>query len=107
MLKSKYKFCKSCVQFALCLAALISLLVSLPAEAADPVTRFQPLSGYLVQVGPQGVVVDCGHKKGVAVGDLFAVLQPSSPLIHPVTGQPMGVQAQQPYKWHQIMYRGG
>ncbi|MCD6292715.1 MAG: VCBS repeat-containing protein [Deltaproteobacteria bacterium] len=91
-MKSKYKFCKSCVQFALCLAALISLLVSLPAEAADPVTRFQPLSGYLVQVGPQGVVVDCGHKKGVAVGDLFAVLQPSSPLIHPVTGQPMGVQ---------------
>ncbi|MEA1924227.1 MAG: VCBS repeat-containing protein, partial [Pseudomonadota bacterium] len=55
-------------------------------------TRFKPLSGYLVQVGPQGIVVDCGRKKGVAVGDLFAVLQPGPPLIHPVTGRPMGVQ---------------
>ncbi len=45
-----------------------------------------------MQVGPQGIVVDCGRKKGVAVGDLFAVLQPGPPLIHPVTGRSMGAQ---------------
>ncbi|NPA25622.1 MAG: hypothetical protein GXO34_07340, partial [Deltaproteobacteria bacterium] len=49
------------------------------------------MSGYLVQVSPQaGVVIDCGSRKGVAVGDLFAVLEPGPPLVHPVTGRPMG-----------------
>ena len=75
-----------------CLGVIIFLATSLPVSAAASMTRFQPLSGYLVQVGPQGVVVDCGRKKGVAVGDLFAVLQPGPPLIHPVTGRSMGVQ---------------
>ncbi len=71
---------------------VVFLAASLPVSAAEPMSRFQPLSGYLVQVGPQGIVLDCGRKKGVAVGDLFAVLQPGQPLIHPATGRPMGVQ---------------
>ena len=92
MLKSKYKLNKSSVLVGFCLVIVTFLATSLPVLAADPMTRFQPLSGYLVQVGPQGVVVDCGRKKGVSVGDLFAVLQPGAPLIHPVTGRPMGAQ---------------
>ena len=92
MLKSNYKLCKSSILVSFCFVVVTLLALSLPVLAADPMTRFKPLSGYLVQVGPQGIVVDCGRKKGVAVGDLFAVLQPGPPLIHPVTGRPMGVQ---------------
>ena len=92
MLKSKYKLCKSSVLVSFYFVVVSLLALSLPAFATDPMTRFKPLSGYLVQVGPQGIVVDCGHKKGVAVGDLFAVLQPGPPLVHPVTGRPMGAQ---------------
>ena len=68
------------------------LAVSAPSSAANPKARFQPLSGYLVQVGTEGIVIDCGRKKGVAVGDLFAVLQAGQPMIHPVTGKSLGVQ---------------
>ncbi len=92
MLKSKYKSCNASILVSFYLVAVILLIVALPASAADPMTRFQSLSGYLVQVGPHGVVVDCGRKKGVSVGDLFAVLQPGPPLIHPVTGRPIGAQ---------------
>ncbi|MBN2808687.1 MAG: VCBS repeat-containing protein [Deltaproteobacteria bacterium] len=67
-------------------------MVPAPGLAEAPANRFQSLSGYLVQVGPQGVVVDCGRKKGVAVGDLLAVLQAGPPLFHPVSGQPLGAQ---------------
>ncbi|MEA1924226.1 MAG: hypothetical protein U9N63_16435, partial [Pseudomonadota bacterium] len=75
-MSKNYKLCKSNVLVSFCLVVVMLLVVSLPASATDPMTRFKPLSGYLVQVGPQGIVVDCGRKKGVAVGDLFAVLQP-------------------------------
>ncbi len=73
--------------FTITLPAVSALVFAAPAPA-----RFSSLSGYLVQAGPQGVVIDCGRKKGVAVGDLFAVLQPGPPLVHPVTGRPLGVQ---------------
>ncbi|MEA3332251.1 MAG: VCBS repeat-containing protein, partial [Pseudomonadota bacterium] len=90
-MKSK-PLAKVCVLISFCLVVVTVMALSLPALATDPMTRFQPLTGYLIQVGPQGIVIDCGHKKGVAVGDLFAVLQPGAPLIHPVTGRSMGVQ---------------
>lgn len=71
---------------------LVLLAVSVPVSAANAKARFQPLSGYLVQSGPQGIVIDCGRKKGVAVGDLFAVLETGPPMVHPVTGRPLGAQ---------------
>lgn len=66
--------------------------MSASVAGANQEVRFRPLSGYLVQAGPQGIVIDCGRKKGVAVGDLFAVLQAGQPMIHPVTGKALGVQ---------------
>ncbi len=71
----------------------IFLFVS-PVFGLAPADRFRPISGYLVQVAPRGVVIDCGRRKQVAVGDLFAVLRPGLPLMHPVTGQPMAGQEQ-------------
>jgi len=86
----KFKFISRVV--VLSFVMLILPVVSTPVAAANPRVRFQSLSGYLVQAGPQGIVIDCGRKKGVAVGDLFAVLQAGQPLIHPVTGKSLGVQ---------------
>ena len=91
-MKSESRLRKVIILARFSLVLVISLGVSLPVVAADPMSRFHALSGYLVQVGPQGVVVDCGRRKGVAVGDLFAVIQPGSPMIHPVTGRCMGTQ---------------
>ncbi len=87
-----YKLCKSSVMIGFCLLVVTLWALSSPAFATDPGARFKSLSGYLVQVGSQGIVVDCGQKEGVAVGDLFAVLQAGQPLIHPVSGQRLGVQ---------------
>ncbi len=88
---------KELYSFPAGLLVLALILSILPGGAATPASamplreRFRPLSGYLVQVGRQtGVVIDCGGRKGVAVGDLFAVLEPGPPLVHPVTGRPMG-----------------
>jgi len=74
---------------------LLGLVLSLgwPAvSGADPWSRFKPLSGYLVEVGVHGIVIDCGLRKGVSAGDLFAVMAPGAPLIHPRTGQSLGTQ---------------
>jgi hypothetical protein len=92
MLKFKYVLHRVSISIYFCLLAVTLVAVSAPVSAAQTPTRFSSLSGYLVQLGPQGIVIDCGRKKGVAVGDLFAVLQPGAPLIHPVTGKPMGSQ---------------
>ena len=91
-MKFKYVLHRVSISIYFCLLAVTLVAVSAPVSAAQTPTRFSSLSGYLVQLGPQGIVIDCGRKKGVAVGDLFAVLQPGAPLIHPVTGKPMGSQ---------------
>jgi len=58
------------------------------------VSRLQPLNGYIVQLNSQGVVIDCGHDKGVQPGDLFSVVIPGPPLVHPRTGKVIGRQDQ-------------
>jgi hypothetical protein len=70
------------------------LLAAVPVAALGPEARFQPVAGYLVQAGPKGVFIDCGRRKDVAVGDLFAVVRPGPPMIHPVTRRPMAGQEQ-------------
>ncbi|MBN2705596.1 MAG: VCBS repeat-containing protein [Deltaproteobacteria bacterium] len=62
-------------------------------NAAVP-SRFQPLAGYLVEVGRAGVVLDCGRSRGVAVGDLFTVVQTGAPRIHSVTGRSLAAPEQ-------------
>ncbi len=81
------------IVFGLVVGVLVFLSLPQPSGAVAPAARFSPLSGYLVQAGPQGLLIDCGRRKGVEIGDLFVVLQPGGPpLVHPVTGKPMGVQ---------------
>jgi len=63
-------------------------------ETSGFVSRLQPLNGYIVQLNNQGVVIDCGQDKGVQSGDLFSVVIPGSPLVHPRTGKVIGRQEQ-------------
>ncbi len=91
-MKSKYCLKSIRTEAVLSLLIMALLVVSASIAMANQEVRFRPLAGYLVQAGAQGIVIDCGRKKGVAVGDLFAVLQPGAPLIHPVTGKSMGGQ---------------
>lgn len=79
---------KQLILFGLALAAVLDFSSAVYAD--NTMTRFQPLSGYLVQVDSNGIVIDCGQQKGVASGDLFTVLDPGKPLIHPITGQSLG-----------------
>ncbi len=58
------------------------------------ISHLQPLSGYIVQLTPQGIVIDCGRDKGTLAGDVFSVVIPGSPLVHPRTGKVIGRQEQ-------------
>ncbi|RLB68038.1 MAG: hypothetical protein DRH04_07225 [Deltaproteobacteria bacterium] len=60
----------------------------------DLVSHLQPLNGYIVQLTPQGVVLDCGRDRGVIPGDVFSVVVAGPPLIHPRTGKVIGRQEQ-------------
>ncbi|MBN2232494.1 MAG: VCBS repeat-containing protein [Deltaproteobacteria bacterium] len=61
------------------------------ARADDRIVeRLQPLAGYVVESGPQGIVIDRGSSHGVNPGDVFSVLRPGAPLVHPATGQVIG-----------------
>ncbi len=82
----------TCKALIICLA-LITLQSAPPNLcAANLEDGFKPVSGYLVQTGTAGVIIDCGQRKGVSIGDLFAVLERGKPLIHPVTGQTLGTR---------------
>ncbi len=58
------------------------------------ISHLQPLNGYIVQLTPQGVVIDCGQDKGTLPGDVFSVVIAGPPLIHPRTGKVIGRQDQ-------------
>ncbi|MBW1645332.1 MAG: hypothetical protein JRJ56_03245 [Deltaproteobacteria bacterium] len=74
---------------------LIVLLLLLPFAAwsgDSGLERLRPLDGLVIQVGPTGIILDCGLQKGVRLGDLFTVIVPGAPLVHPATGRVIGTQ---------------
>ncbi len=86
----RLNICKQLVFFGLLI--VVTQIIAPPIFASAQTARFKPLSGYLVQVDSAGIVIDCGQQKGVASGDLFTVLAPGKPLMHPVTGQALGTR---------------
>ncbi len=91
-MKSIYRLRRISMPIVFCFVLIILSAVATSVSAAPAPARFSSLSGYLVQADPQGIVIDCGRKRGVAVGDLFAVLESGQPLVHPVTGKQLGAQ---------------
>jgi len=70
---------------------LISTAAFAGAGVLDEVVRdFQPLSGYLIMATGDEVLIDQDAGKGVAVGDLFIVVQEGGKIVHPVTKKVLG-----------------
>lgn len=74
-------------------AASMLLLTAGPLLAGtleDLAKDFQPVSGYVVLPTQNEFLIDLDASHGVAVGDLFAVVQPGEKITHPVTGAVLG-----------------
>ncbi len=72
------------------------LLLLLPVVATATVlpeklaTDFAPLDGVVVLATPGQILIDRDAVSGVVVGDLFAILTPGAPILHPTSGAILG-----------------
>ncbi len=70
---------------------LVATVPSSRAAVPEEIARdFAPLSGYVVKPADGEFLIDRGPADGVAVGDLFSVVRPGEPIVHPVTGKVLG-----------------
>jgi hypothetical protein len=51
---------------------------------------FRPISGYVVRVLEEEVIIDLDQSHGVSMGDLFNVLASGEKIVHPITGKVIG-----------------
>lgn len=74
------------------LAGVLLLTVgpALAGTLEDLAADLQPVSGCVVLPVQNEFLIDLDASKGVAVGDLFAVVQPGEKITHPVTGEVLG-----------------
>ncbi|APG27987.1 hypothetical protein A7E78_09140 [Syntrophotalea acetylenivorans] len=75
------------------LAACSLLLMAAPVFAGtleELAQDFKEVSGYVVLPVQGEFLIDLDASKGIAVGDLFAVVQPGEKITHPVTGEVLG-----------------
>jgi hypothetical protein len=72
------------------------LLLLLPVVATATVlpeklaADFAPLDGVVVLATPGQILIDRDAASGVVVGDLFAVMTPGAPILHPTSGAVLG-----------------
>ncbi|GFO57887.1 hypothetical protein GMST_02120 [Geomonas silvestris] len=71
--------------FALLLVMMTGVSVQAGNISAEIASDFAPRSGYLVRAAGDGYLIDLDARQQVAVGDLFAVVAPGEPIVHPVT----------------------
>ena len=71
----------------LLLFPVVATATVLPEKLA---TDFAPLDGVVVLATPGQILIDRDAVSGVAVGDLFAVLSPGAPILHPTSGAILG-----------------
>jgi hypothetical protein len=71
-------------------------MLGIPLFAGEPiilkkiVKDFQPISGYLIKVVGDDYILDLDSSRGIAIGDLFGVIQRGEKLIHPITKKVVG-----------------
>lgn len=71
----------------LLLFPIMATATLLPAKLASD---FAPLDGFIVLATPGQILIDRDGATGVAVGDLFAIVTPGAPILHPVSGAVLG-----------------
>lgn len=75
-----------------CLIVLLLMLpaVSLAGGLTDLKQDFAPIDGVVVMPVSGEFLVDLDATRGLAVGDLLAVVEPGEPIVHPVSGEMLG-----------------
>lgn len=79
------------------LRLLSLLLLLLPAVALATVlpekleAEFAPVVGVIVLATPGQILIDRDAAHGIVTGDLFAVITPGEPILHPATGAVLGL----------------
>lgn len=75
----------------------VLILLFLPVVAtATPLPEklqsdFAPLDGVIVLATPGQILIDRDSASGVVVGDLFAIVTPGTPILHPTSGAILGI----------------
>ncbi|MBE0505064.1 MAG: VCBS repeat-containing protein [Desulfuromonadales bacterium] len=69
------------------LLPVVATATVLPEKLA---TDFAPIDGVVVLATPGQILIDRDAASGVVVGDLFAVLTPGAPILHPTSGAILG-----------------
>lgn len=73
-----------------------NLLTGASTEAAhkvlDQMNNLNPLSGTIISISDEMVYFDLGIDDGVKLGDVYTVYKEGKMLIHPVTGEVLGVE---------------
>ncbi|MBE0501797.1 MAG: VCBS repeat-containing protein, partial [Desulfuromonadales bacterium] len=74
---------------------LLGLLLLMPAlscaDFSDQLRAdFKPVSGVIVMPVDEEYLIDLDANHGVMTGDLFSVVIPGAPVLHPVTGEQLG-----------------
>ncbi len=82
-------FLKRWMLLAACLVFLSASAV-LAGTLEDLAADLQSVSGYVVLPVQNEFLIDLDSSQGVAVGDLFSVVQPGEKITHPVTGKVLG-----------------
>lgn len=81
------------MKLRLLLLCLLLMVVG-PVFAADLpqslLERLSPLEGVVVMRVDEDYLIDRDATQGVQAGDLFAVVQPGAPVVHPQTGEILG-----------------
>jgi hypothetical protein len=75
---------------AACVLLLLTAGPALAGTLEDLAADLQPVSGYVVLPVQGEFLIDLDASQGVAVGDLFSVVQPGEKITHPVTGAVLG-----------------
>ena len=60
----------------------------------NKINTVNPLEGYILKVSGRRAYIDLGIEEGVQPGQTFEIFREGSPIIHPVTGQIMGMERQ-------------
>ncbi len=72
---------------SLTLAVILYLVTPCSADLIDDL---QPLDGYVVMARDKEFIIDLDGEDGIAVGDIFSVMDEGEELVHPVTKKVIG-----------------